>query len=78
MAHYQTDEGGAKRIDNVYYVKAGQGECKSLGEINFFFQLKKENPLSWRLRSSLNIHLAELPKKGVRMKKGLVGIILLG
>jgi hypothetical protein len=68
---------GAQRIDNICYVKAGQGECKSLGEIIFFFQLKKENRLSWRLRSSLNIHLSELPKKGVRAKKGLVGIIRL-
>ena len=46
--------------------------------INFSFQLKKENPLSWRLRSSLNIHLAERQQKGVRVKKGLVVIIRLG
>jgi hypothetical protein len=69
---------GAQRIDNICYVKPGRVSVSHFRRSIFFFQLKKENPLSWRLRSSLNIHLSELPKKGVRAKKGMVGIIRLG
>jgi hypothetical protein len=39
--------------------------------------MKKENPLSWGLSSSLNIQITERPKNGGRVKKGLVGIIRL-
>jgi hypothetical protein len=36
----------------------------------FFFQLKKENRLSWRVESSLNIQKSERQQNGELVKKG--------
>jgi hypothetical protein len=63
MAHYQTDEGGAKRIDNVYYVKAGQGECKSLPEINFFLSIEKRKSIILEAQKFFEYTFSPTPQK---------------
>jgi len=52
--------------------------CYQMKFSSWKFQLKKENPLSWSLQSSLNIHLAERQGKGVWVEKGSVVITRLG
>ena len=61
------------------YVKAGQGMTNNRQSgMNFFLSIeKRKTAILEGISSSLNTHLSERQRKGVRVKKGMVGIIRL-